>query len=179
MNPIWSPLTIAWTRSGTPVRSARGLGLAVPLLPARALEDDLEVGALRQLPRPDGVLLAVPADLGHHARRQLVLVVLVEADALVVDDELGGAHVGLARRLGDRRRIHRLRAIDGVGHPEQARDLAHRQLAHVLAAAVLPVDLVDLLPARPVVHEVDRRGIAPDPAGAAVRLLLRLEPRLV
>src|SRR5215831_410827 len=56
---------------------------ALALRPARRGEDDLEVGLGRHLPRPDGVLLAVPADLGHHPGGQLVLMVLVEPDALV------------------------------------------------------------------------------------------------
>src|SRR4029453_1098917 len=106
-------------------RSARGLGLAVALLPARGREDDLEVRPLRQLPRPDGVLLAVPADLGHHSRSQFVLIALVEAYALVVDDELVGAEIGLAGRLGDGRGVDRLRAGDGVGHPPRPGYLAH------------------------------------------------------
>src|SRR5215831_16308299 len=103
---------MAWRRSATRRRSARGLGLAVPLLPARHREDDLEVGALREVPWPDGVLLAVPSDLRHHSRGLLVLVVLVELDPFVVDDELGRRHVRLFGSLGNGRRLHGLRAID-------------------------------------------------------------------
>src|SRR5262250_1923615 len=150
-------------------RSARGLRLALALLPARAREDRLEVGPGREVPRPERVLLAVPADLGHHARGQDVLAVL-EPDALVVDDELLGPHVRLVGGLLQRRGVDRLRAIDDVGHPQETGDLAHGQLAHVLAAAVLLVDLVDLLPRRTIVHEVDGCRITTEPAGGAVDL---------
>src|SRR5215470_5830335 len=130
-NSPWAKLIISIrpqmmvSPTATPRRSARGLRLAVPLLPARHRVDDLEVRALREVPGPDGVLLAVPPDLGYHARGQVVLVVLVELDSLVVDDELGRRHVRLVGGLGERRRLHRLRAIDGVGHPQQPGDLAH------------------------------------------------------
>src|SRR5689334_18437101 len=118
---------MAWTSSVIGARRLRRrLRLALALLPARRRVHRLEARLAREVPRPERVLLAVPADLRHHAG-----------------------------------------------------DLAHGQLAHVLTAAVLLVDLVDLLPARALVDEVDGRRVAAEPAGAAVGLLLRLQPRLV
>src|SRR5436309_13551718 len=134
--------------------SIGGLWLALALLPARTRVDGLEPALGREIPRPHRVLLAVPADLGHHAGGEHVLPVLA-LHALVVDDELLGAHLGFVGRFLQRGRLDRLRAVDDVGHPQEAGDLAHRQLAHVLAAAVLLVDLVDLLPRRPLVYQVD------------------------
>src|SRR6266403_1280943 len=113
----------AWRRSGS------GLRRAVALLPARVREDRLEPGLAREVPRPQRVLLAVPADLRHHAGGERVLLVVVELDALVVDDQLLGRHVRLARGLGEGGRLDRPGAVDHVGHPQEARDLTHGQLA--------------------------------------------------
>src|SRR5689334_17164864 len=100
-------------RARRPVRSAGRLRLALALLPARAREERLEVGLGGEIPWPERVLLAVPADLGDHAGGENVLAVL-ELDALVVDDQVLGAHVGLVRGLLQRGGFHRLRAIDDV-----------------------------------------------------------------
>src|SRR5262245_7441122 len=131
---------MAWRSWITPNRTARPLlrlGPALPLRPARIREDHLEVGPLREIPGPDRVLLVVPAHLGDDAGGQLVLVGLVEADALVVDDELLGPHVRLFGGLVERGRIDGLGAVDGIRHPQEPGDLAHREFAHVLAPAVL------------------------------------------
>src|SRR5262249_33969446 len=173
---------MAWTSWITPDRARRPLlrlALALALRPAGAREDHLEVGLLREIPGPDRVLLVVPADLRDYTGGQLVLMGLVEADALVVDDELVRAHVGLLRRPVERRGVDRLRAVDRVGHPQHPGHLAHRELAHVLAAAVLLVDLVDLLPRGLLAREIDCRRVAAEPAHRAVRRLLRVEPGLV
>src|SRR5262249_54457164 len=143
----------AWASSVMRGGSIR-LGLALALLPARAREDRLEPALGREIPRPPRVLLPVPADLGHHAGGKHVLPVL-ELHALVVDDQLLRAHLRLVRRLLERGGLDRLRAVDDVGHPQEAGDLARRQLAPVVSAAVLLVDPFGLLPPRPFVHRAE------------------------
>ena len=99
--------------------------------------------------------------LQQHRIGVVVLAHLVELHAPPGHDGLFARHVGRSQRLADLVALGRLGAVDGVGHHDQAHELARGEVVQVLARFLLE-HRVDLADHRPLGGEVERERAARD-----------------